>query len=184
MTLGSWFRDYVYIPLGGSRCSGGRLAANLALVWLLTGIWHGNGVNYVIWGAVLGAFIILEKLVYGKYLAKIPVVGNLYVLLVIPLTWVIFAITNIRQMGIYFGRLFPFIGGAGIAVNPQDIARYGKNYGVYFIAGIILCVPAVFRFLEEHRKNPLVIGLLAVIFWVSVYSLSVSAGNPFMYLKF
>lgn len=184
MTLGSWFRDYVYIPLGGSRCSTGKLVFNLALVWLLTGFWHGNGINYVIWGAALGFFIILEKLAYGKYLAKLPLVGNLYVLLVIPLTWVIFAITDAGQIGTYFGRLFPFIGGAGIAVNPQDIVRYGKNYSIYFIAGVVLCIPAVFRFFEEHKKSPLVIGLLAVVFWMSVYSLSVSAGNPFMYLKF
>lgn len=184
VTLGSWFRDYVYFPLGGSRCKKGRLAFNLALVWLLTGIWHGNGLNYIIWGAALGGFVILEKLLYGKYLQKIPVIGTIYVLALIPLTWVIFAITDLQQLGIYFGRLFPFAGGAGIAVNSQDIVRYAGNYGVYFIAGIILCIPAVFKFYEEHKKNPVIILLLTAIFWLSVYFLSSSAGNPFMYLNF
>ena len=113
MTLGSFFRDYVYIPMGGSRCKKSRMLLNLALVWILTGIWHGNGPNFLIWGAVLGIFIILEKVFYGKALSKIPVVGNLYVLALIPLTWVVFAITDLRQLGIYFGRLFPFIGGGG-----------------------------------------------------------------------
>lgn len=184
VTLGSWFRDYVYIPLGGSRCSKGRLAVNLAVVWILTGIWHGNGFNYVIWGVVLGLFIILEKLLYGKFLQKIPVIGNLYVLILIPLTWVVFAITDLKQLGIYFGRLFPFIGGPGIAVNPQDIVRYAGNYGIYFAVGILLCVPAVFKFYEKHKKNPVIILLLVGVFWWSIYFLSGSAGNPFMYLNF
>ncbi len=185
ITLGSWFRDYVYIPLGGSRCkNNARVAVNLGAVWLLTGFWHGNGVNFIIWGGVLGLLIILEKLVYGKYLSRVPVIGNLYVLLIIPLTWVVFAITDLNQLLIYFGRLFPFIGGPGIAVNQQDIMRYGKNYSIYFIAGIALCIPAVFRFFEKHKKNPAVAVALAVVFWVSVYYLSCSAGNPFMYLKF
>lgn len=184
MTLGSWFRDYVYIPLGGSRCRKGKIVFNLAVVWLLTGFWHGNGINYLIWGAALGLLIILEKLLYGNLLKKLPVLGNVYVLAVIPLTWVVFAITDLRQLGIYYGRLFPFIGGAGLAVNQQDIVRYLQNYGVYFLAGILLCIPAVFDFFEKHRKSQIAALLLVVVFWASVYLLSSSAGNPFMYLKF
>ncbi len=184
MTLGQWFRDYIYIPMGGSRCSAKRLVFNLAVVWLLTGIWHGNGFNYVIWGAALGAFIILEKLFYGKYLDKLPVLGHIYVLLLIPITWVIFAVNNLSQLGIYLGRMFPFLGGQGLAVNEQDIVRYVLNYGVLFAAGIILCIPAVFRFFEKHKKNPAVILFLGAVFWCSVYFLSSSAGNPFMYLNF
>ncbi len=184
MTLGSWFRDYVYIPLGGSRCGEGRTVFNLAVVWLLTGLWHGNGFNYIIWGVVLGLLIILEKLFYGKYLKKIPVLGNIYVLAIIPLTWVVFAITDLKQLGIYFGRLFPFVGGAGIAVNRQDILRYARDYSIYFLAGILLCIPAVCRFFKEYKKKPVVVLLLVAVFWASVYFLSSSAGNPFMYLDF
>lgn len=184
VTLGNWFRDYVYIPLGGSRCRKGRLVLNLAVVWLLTGIWHGNGLNYVIWGAVLGLLIILEKLFYGELLKKVPVLGNIYLLAVIPLTWVIFAITDLKQLGIYFGRLFPFIGGAGIAVNQQDIIKYSQNYSVYFIAGILLCIPAVSGFYEKHKNHPVIVLALAFIFWLCIYFLSSSAGNPFMYLNF
>ena len=184
MTLGSFFRDYVYIPMGGSRCRKSRLVFNLAVVWVLTGIWHGNGFNFVLWGLILGILIILEKLFYGKKLSSIPVLGNLYVLLLIPLSWVVFAITDLKQLGIYFGRLFPFIGGAGVAVNAQDIVKYLQDYGIFFAAGILLCIPAVFDFLEKHRKNPLVILLLFIVFWCCVYFLSCSEGNPFMYLKF
>lgn len=184
ITLGSFFRDYVYIPMGGSRCEKGRLILNLSLVWLLTGFWHGNGVNFIIWGAVLGLLIIFEKLLYGKILKKIPVLGNLYVILLIPLTWVVFAITDLKQLGIYFERLFPFIGGPGIAVNAQDIIKYSQSFGGLIFAGILLCIPAVFDFLEKHKKNPFVVLLLAVIFWYSVYFMSSSSANPFMYLKF
>ena len=184
MTLGKWFREYVYIPLGGSRCSRKRLILNLALVWLLTGIWHGNGVNYLIWGGAIGMIIILEKTVYGKYLQKIPVIGNIYVLVLIPLTWVIFAVTDLQQLDIYFGRLFPLLGGAGIAVNEQDILKYLRDYSVYFIAGISLCIPAMLRFWKKHKNHPLVVFLLVLVFWMSVYMQSNSAGNPFMYLKF
>ncbi|MBD5395092.1 MAG: MBOAT family protein [Lachnospiraceae bacterium] len=184
ITLGSFFRDYVYIPMGGSRCEKGRLILNLSLVWLLTGFWHGNGVNFIIWGAVLGLLIIFEKLLYGKILKKIPVLGNLYVILLIPLTWVVFAITDLKQLGIYFGRLFPFIGGPGIAVNTQDIIKYSQSFGGLIFVGILLCIPAVFEFLEKHKKNLVVVLLLAVIFWYSVYFMSSSSANPFMYLKF
>ncbi len=184
VTLGSWFRDYVYFPMGGSRCSGKKLIMNLAVVWLLTGLWHGNGVNFLIWGAVLGLFIILEKRFYGKFLQKIPVLGNLYVLILIPLTWVVFAISNLKQLSIYFGRLFPFIGGPGLAVNSQDIFKYGQNYAPFLIAGMLLCIPAIMNFYEKHKKNPIIILLLAVIFWFSVYFIASSAGNPFMYLNF
>ena len=184
VTLGSWFRDYVYIPLGGSRCSKGKLIRNLAFVWLLTGIWHGNGLNFMLWGTVLGILVISEKLWYGKYLQKVPMLGHLYVLFVIPLTWVIFAATDLKQLGIYFGRLFPFIGGSGIAVNAGDYIKYAQDYGIFLLAGGLLCIPAVYTFFERNKKNPAVILLLAVIFWASVYLLSVSAGNPFMYLKF
>lgn len=184
MTLGSWFRDYVYIPLGGSRGRKPRIVFNLALVWILTGLWHGNGLNYLIWGGILGLFVILEKLFLGNILKKFPVAGNFYVLVCIPLTWVVFAITDLKKLGIYFGRLFPFIGGAGIAVNRQDIITYGMNYGIYFIAGTMLCIPAVFKFIEGHKKNPVIVLALALVFWASVYFIASSAGNPFMYLNF
>lgn len=184
VTLGSWFKDYVYIPLGGSRCSKLKLVRNLALVWLLTGLWHGNGLNFLLWGIVLGILVAAEKLLYGKLLQKFSFLGHIYVIFMIPLTWMIFAIPNPEQLGIYFCRLFPLNGGAGIAVNEQDILRYVRDYGIYFLAGGILCVPAVYRLFEEHKRNPLVIIILAVIFWASVYMISVSSGNPFMYLKF
>lgn len=184
ITLGAFFRDYVYIPMGGSRSNKVRLVLNLAIVWLLTGVWHGNGINFILWGVMLGCFIIMEKLLYGKVLAKIPVLGNVYVILLIPFTWVIFAITDLQQLGIYFGRLFPFIGGTGVAVNAQDILKYGQTYGGLFAAGIVLCIPAVFDTIRKYRKNFFVVCLLAVVFWYSVHFMISNQSNPFMYFNF
>lgn len=110
MTLGSWFRDYVYIPMGGNRKGIPRLLLNLCVVWLLTGLWHGSGVNFLIWGITVGLFVIVEKLFYGKWLSRHKLVSHIYVWIVIPLTWVIFAVTSLPDLGIYFGRLFPFFG--------------------------------------------------------------------------
>jgi len=184
MTLGRFFRDYVYIPLGGSRCRKNRLILNLMIVWLITGLWHGNGLNYLLWGAVLGLFIMLEKLFYGEGLKKLPVLRNLYVLFLIPLTWVIFAITDLHQLLIYFGRLFPVFGGTGIAVNTGDFLKYAGTYGKLFLAGGLLCIPGVFDSLEKHRKNPFVIAGLLLIFWYSVYFMASSGENPFLYFQF
>lgn len=184
MTLGSWFRDYLYFPMGGSRCSRKRMVCNLAIVWLLTGLWHGEKLNYLIWGMLLGLFIIGEKLFYGKYLEKIPVLGNLYVLFVIPLTWVAFAIEDPIQLVEYLGRLFPVFGSSGVAVNTADIIRYGRDYAVYFICGILLCIPAVSTFYEKHKRHVLFSILLILLFWVCIYFVTSLAGNPFMYLNF
>lgn len=95
MTLGSWFRDYVYIPLGGNRKAVPRVYLNLFIVWLLTGIWHGAGWNFILWGVFLFAVIAVEKAGLKKKLDARPVLGHLYMLFLIPLSWMIFAITDI-----------------------------------------------------------------------------------------
>lgn len=184
MTLGSFFRDYVYIPLGGSREGRGRTVRNLLIVWLLTGLWHGGSLNFLVWGLVLFGLIVIEKLWIGKWLQKYPLIGRCYVLILVPITWTLFAITDINQLALYLGRLFPFIGGKGIAVNPHDIVKYLGMYGTYLAAGVIWCVPAVYRFVEKHRKHPAIIAALVGIFWLSVYCTVSMGNNPFTYLKF
>ena len=182
-TLGSWFRDYVYIPLGGSR--GGPLLTirNLLAVWLLTGFWHGGTINFVIWGLVLGLFIIWEKFVIGGLIERVPLIGHLHVILVIPLTWVIFAISDLKELAAYFSRLFPFFG-AGTAVNRGDFFKYLGIYWPFFLAALILCLPVTYNMLVWKRKTVPVVVLLLIVFWVSVYFASISAGNPFMYFSF
>ena len=102
MTLGSWFRDYVYIPLGGNRRSAPRVYFNLLAVWLLTGFWHGAGWNFIIWGLFLFVVIAIEKSGLKKIMDKIRPLGHLYMLFLIPLSWMIFAITDMGQLLVYF----------------------------------------------------------------------------------
>lgn len=184
MTLGSFFRDYIYIPLGGSREGKKKTVRNLLIVWLLTGLWHGGGMNFILWGLVLFGLIVLEKLWLGKWLQKYPLLGRCYVLVLIPITWMLFAITDIGQLGLYLGRMFPFVGGAGIAVNSSDIFKYLKMYAPYLMAGVIWCIPAAYRFVEKHRRHPAVIAGMVCIFWLSVYFTVSMGNNPFAYLKF
>lgn len=183
MTLGSFFKDYVYIPLGGSRVKTGRMIRNLLVVWLLTGFWHGGSWNFILWGLLLFALIVLEKLWLGKILQKYSWMGNVGVLLFIPITWVFFAITDMKELGLYLGRMFPFAG-KGIAVNHGDVWKYMQLYWGYLAVGIIWCVPAVYRFWEKHRKHVVSVILTVVVFWWSVYSVVSMGNNPFAYLKF
>ncbi|MDO4292194.1 MAG: MBOAT family O-acyltransferase [Eubacteriales bacterium] len=183
ITLGSWFRDYIYIPLGGNRRGGWRTAFNLLAVWAVTGFWHGGGLHFVVWGLVLGLLVILEKFWLGPHLKRHPVLSHLYVLFVIPLTWVLFAAPSLREAGIYFARLFPFFG-VGAAVNPGD---FGKELSVFWpvlAASVFFCIPQVYRWCEKHRRNTLVILALFAIFWFCVYRMANAANNPFMYANF
>lgn len=183
MTLGSWFRDYVYIPMGGNRKGIPRLLLNLCVVWLLTGLWHGSGVNFLIWGITVGLFVIVEKLFYGKWLSRHKLVSHIYVWIVIPLTWVIFAVTSLPDLGIYFGRLFPFFG-IGETLNPQDIFKYFSMYWWLLLAEIFFCIPGVSAWFNKHRKSWYANALLLVLFWMAVYQLTNAANNPFMYFRF
>ena len=89
----------------------------------------------------------------------------------------------LKDLGMYFSRLFPFFG-TGVAVNTKDFAKFSGIYWPYFAAGILLCIPVFYNMLVWKRRNPLVIALLAVVFWWSIYYSSISAGNPFMYFSF
>ena len=182
-TLGSWFRDYIYIPLGGSR--GGALATirNLMVVWLLTGFWHGGTLNFVIWGLVLGLIIIWEKFAVRGLLERFPLIGHLHVIILIPLTWVIFAVTSLKDLGMYFSRLFPFFG-TGVAVNRGDFLKYLGIYWPFLLFSFVLCLPIPYNMLVWKRNKSPVILFLFAVFWLSVYFSSISEGNPFMYFSF
>jgi len=182
-TLGSWFRDYIYIPLGGSRAGTVRTIRNLMIVWLLTGFWHGGTLNFIIWGVVLGLMIVLEKYPLRRLLHEAPVIGRLGVWILIPLTWVVFAIPDLKQLGVYFARLFPFFG-IGQTADPGDVLRMLSMFGPYFAASAVLCVPKVFDSIIAHRRNVLVIMLLTIVFWASAFYMATSSGNTFMYFSF
>ena len=185
VTLGAWFRDYLYIPLGGSRGGTGRTIFNLFLVWLVTGLWHGGTLNYVIWGLVLFALIVWEKFAVRGLLRRFPFLGHLHVFLFIPLTWVIFAIPDLAQLRIYFGRLFPFLAHARAAgMESGDFVKYAKLTWPLFLTSAVLCVPAVSEWFWKHRKHPAMLVLLLALFWMSVYVSANSGSNAFMYFSY
>lgn len=183
VTLGRWFRNYVYIPLGGSRKGVFRTVLNLLVVWILTSFWHGASPNFLIWGLSLWLLITLERLLDKKRrLEKSRVISHLYVLFVIPLTWMCFAITDVSQLQIYFGRMFGVT--AGISVNPADFTKALGNYGVLFVAGIFMCTPIPKKLFARYRDKLVGMLVLAALFWWCVWWIMREGNNPFMYCHF
>jgi len=182
MTLGAWFRNYVYIPLGGNRRGTGRLALNMLVVWLLTGLWHGASWNFVLWGLVLFLLILLEKLFFKRILDNSRVIARIYMLLAIPLTWTLFAISNLKDAGIYFGRMFGIV--PGINVNAGDFMKYLGQYKWLFIVGLFFCFPFGKRLFEKFQNSIFCTAFLFLVFWYSVYLLANGINNPFLYFQF
>lgn len=181
MTLGLWFREYVYIPLGGNRGSGLRTILNLAVVWLFTGIWHGVGGNYLVWAGFLFLLIVNERLWLGKWLKKSHVFCHVYLVFVILLSWLPFAVGDWNQMMIFLGRLF----GIGAApVNPQDYLLWGQDYFGLLAAGAVLATPLPEKLWNKVRHTILADILLVALFWVVVYYISTAAQDPFLYFKY
>ncbi len=186
VTLTSWFRDYVYIPLGGSRNGQKRTVLNILIVWLLTGFWHGGGLHFVLWGLVLGIFICAEKLFLLKALQKIPLIGHIYVWLVIPCTWMLFAPDSIGDVLTLFGRMFP-LSGHTAGASAGDFPKYLKLFLPYILASGLLCVPKVYDFIaaERSEKGRLAESVILVaLLWISLYRFDVSQANPFLYFNF
>ena len=197
VTLGAWFRDYVYIPLGGNRKGMWKTIRNLAVVWALTGLWHGMHWNFLLWAGILFLCICLERLGLRKWLEKWPWLGHLYVWLVIPLSWMPFAIHNKDEILAYFGSLF---GVVGAAMRVDDIWVAGGKYLPYFFLAFVLAVTTTRRrsqavtwedkkpWIEEttvnHAGSLWQVLALGLIFWWAVYKLSIGSVNPFMYFSF
>lgn len=184
MTLGAWFREYVYIPLGGNRNGNLSTVRNLGIVWILTGIWHGAGYNFLLWGAVLFLIILTEKFLIGKFLNKVPFIGHMYMMLLIPLTWAIFAVEDVGQLGVLFTRLFPFFGQGMWSVFRYDYLKYLQQYYPFFIAGILFSMKLPFRILKKVKNRAVISGILTVIFGASVYCLYRGFDDPFLYFRF
>ncbi len=183
MTLGSWFRDYVYFPMGGSREGKGKTIRNLCIVWALTGLWHGVTLNFIVWAGVLLFMIIMEKFVWSSNPKLLSIIGRIHVLVCIPVTWVIFALPGREDLFNYMGRLFP-VAGAGIAVNPGDFGKLLSTYWGFLLAGLILLLPGVYSYFARHRKDWPVRVLMLILFWICAAIVSTKAGNPFMYVNF
>ena len=190
MSLGTWFRDYVYIPMGGNRVSQGRWFFNILTVWFLTGFWHGADWTFIIWGLYFAAFLLLEKFVLNKVFAKLPkFVSHIYVVLAILISFVIFSGNGLSGAMADLGNMF---GAGGISFWSGETAYYLRNYGVVLVAAILGSTPlvktAVLK-LKEKKAGALVCDILEPVF-VVVMLLVVTAYfvdgsfSPFLYFRF
>ena len=185
MTLGRWFKKYLYFPLGGSRCSFAKTIRNTFVVWAFTGLWHGASWNFVLWGLIFFVLLTIERLGLGKLLAKTRVLKHIYVIFLIPLTWVVFALPNMQDIATYFSRLFPFFAdNTASFVNTKDVIRALHDYWYLLIACVVFCLPFPSRWYEKHKNSKLVILGLVLIYLMSVYKMQTQTSNPFLYYQF
>ncbi len=184
ITLGGWFKKYVYIPLGGNRFGTARTLLNLLAVWLFTGMWHGATPNYPIWGLFVFMLIAAEKFLYGKSLSRHPVCGHIYMAVVIPIGWAIFAINDLSRLGLFFQRLFPFLPHEEIFAVQNDWISYLAQYWIYILAGLIFCTPLPRRVAAKLNKTLIGDILLIAAFALSIFFLCSGVSDPFMYGNF
>lgn len=184
ITLGSWFREYVYIPLGGNRRGALLTFRNLLAVWLLTGFWHGASWNIIIWGLLLFLIMSIERLGLLRVLERRRVIGHLYMMLTIPLTWLVFAVTDVRQILLYFQRLFPFLMKQSLFYFSGDYLKYGKLYAVSIAAGLLFMTDFPYRIYNRHKYSLVTAVVLLAVFWACVYCIRIGMDDPFLYFRF
>lgn len=183
ITLGRWFCRYVYIPLGGNRKGELRTICNLLVVWVLTAVWHGSTINFLIWGLLLVTCIIIERqLEKTGIIKRLKVLPHVYLWFVILISWMCFAITDLGQLQVYLGRMFHVV--EGISVRSGDWLAALENYGGLFLVAILGCTPLMeklYRKCKDHLVGKL---MLAALFWICVRRLMIEGDNPFMYFQF
>lgn len=190
ITLGTWFRDYVYIPLGGNRVSKPRWIFNIIVVWALTGLWHGAAWNFVIWGGMFAVILVFEKIYLKKVLDRMPAVfSHIYVILLVVISFVIFNADNVLQA---YGDIGGMFGAAGIPLVTTEAVYYLKSYAVIFIMGFAGATPVIGK-CAGRLRNSLKYGKLSQIFEpvIMVVLLLVCTAflvdgsfNPFLYFRF
>lgn len=185
MTLSQWFRDYIYIPLGGSRRGRPRQILNLLIVWGLTGLWHGASWNFALWGLYFAVLLIVEKLVLVRILNRLPAFfRHIYALFFILLGWVLFRTEDFSQLAALLRTLFT--GGAAVTAEPFVFVL--RQYGIELLLGALLCTPLGKRFLEmlDRTRFGRVVKyvLLLAIFALALLALVRSGVNAFIYAQF
>ena len=189
ISLGSWFRDYVYIPMGGNRVSKPRWLLNILVVWLLTGFWHGAAWNFIVWGLFFAVFLILEKLWLLKRLEKAPVLGRFYVLFTVMLSFIIFSAEN---MGQALSSLSSLFGAGGLPLLSAEFLYYLKSYAVLLLIAVVGATPLPRLLLQrlgirpggEKLRNLLEVPALLLILALSTAYLVDGSFNPFLYFRF
>lgn len=190
ISLSSWFRDYVYIPLGGNRHGLGKQVRNIAIVWLLTGIWHGASWNFVLWGVYFGVFLIIEKFILLKWLKKAPkFITHLYTLFVVWIGWTLFAFDDLSAGILYLKAMF---GGNGAGILNQEGMYLLLNYGIMLVILIIASTnfpKKIVAFIANKNSENILMPCLRSVFIIGIFIISVSylvasTYNPFLYFRF
>lgn len=178
MTLSSWLKEYVYIPLGGNRVGKARHIFNIFVVWFLTGFWHGADYNFILWGMYFFVVLILEKYFFLKILEKAPkFISHIYTLIIIMFSWVLFTSTDLKDIGTFFTSLGskPFFSG--------EVTSFLLQYGILFIIGILFSTPKP-KEMFEKQKEAVQIVMLTIVFILSIAALVAGNYNPFLYFRF
>ena len=184
ISLGSWFRDYTYIPLGGNRVSTLKHVRNILVVWALTGLWHGASWNFVLWGVYYGLFLLLEKFVLASLLERLPQWLRIaYTMFVVMIGWVFFSQTDFSALGTYLGTLFG-IGAAGFA--DSTALYYLKTGFILFVVSILACRPGLYQqFKRLLQRRPMTAVLVNfILLALSIAYMVYNSYTPFLYAKF
>lgn len=191
ISLSTWFRDYIYIPLGGNRKGAGRQYLNMAVVWGLTGLWHGFGWNFFLWGMYYYLLLVLEKRFWLKYLDKIPAIfSHIYTMFFVIVSWILFAVEDAHALGNYLKTMF---GLGGTSFFDKRAGYYLVNYIGIFLIALIACTPILKKIQQwiQTKKKLAVLYELAVLpaavlilFVISVAFLAGESFNPFLYFRF
>ncbi|MCI8404635.1 MAG: MBOAT family protein [Clostridia bacterium] len=186
ISLSTWFRDYVYIPLGGNRCKNPKVIFNLFVIWGLTGLWHGASFNFLIWGLYYFALLVMEKYIYGKYLEQAPVcLRRIYALFFILIGWTIFYFEDWEQLIQCFKSMFT-LGDGGI--GSIDAVSIILSYLPVLLSAAVASLP-VWQTVYIKIKNRKVVAVLEVVFCLILLilccaSLVNQSYNPFLYFRF
>lgn len=182
MSLGSWFRDYVYIPMGGSRVKKWRMFFNIFTVWMLTGFWHGAAWNFIIWGLYFAILLLVEKAFLLKHLNRSKVLSRVYLLFAVVISFVIFNATNMTEAFQYIGGMF---GGGGVPLVSPEALYYLRSYAVVFLMAIIGATPLPKLIVGKVKATQYVepVFLLILLVLVTAYLVDGSF-NPFLYFRF
>lgn len=189
ISLGSWFRDYLYIPLGGNRVSKPRWFFNILVVWLATGFWHGAAWNFVIWGLMFAVLLVLEKLFLLKALKKLKVFNHIYVLFFVMISFIIFNANNMSQA---WGDITSLFGAGNIPLISNEALYYLRSYALIYIIAFIGATPLIKNTINEIRKNKACEKILNVAEPIVMVSLLIvmtaylvdGSFNPFLYFRF
>ena len=184
ITLGRWFKNYIYFPLGGSRVGKWKTMRNMLAVWAFTGLWHGASWNFVLWGLIFFVLLTLEKNVYGKFLERTHILKHAYIIFIIPLTWMVFAITDMHQLGTYFTRLFPFLTSDEVQSNTRDAVQAFHNYWKILVPCVLFSTPLPLMYYKKFRKSGFCMLLLLILFVLAIRAMMTQTNNPFLYFQF